>query len=753
MALRKRIWRILLAHKGRYIGILILIFLGSFAFIAMRGVGENYARLVSSFAEGNLQEDLSFSTDRPLENIAALEQAYGAAIEPYRYRDVALPAGGELRLITPGHRVNLPAVTSGRGLQGPGEILTDPFFLTNHGLGVGDSVRLGSGDFEIVGTMALPQYIYPLKYINDILPPSGFGIGLISEGDMDSFSESVTVYSVRFADREGVSAGLIGLREALQSEDVSLADWTDAENNKRIRMAWATITGAQTMAVPLPVAMFLLCCLIVGIMIWRMVRADDVIIGTLYAEGYRRRELLRHYMAIPLLLAAAGGVLGVLLGLPTVAPMVEYMATSYYVIPYDGVIIAPQDILIGILMPVLFLGAASFLVIRRELRKSAAELMKGDREAAKINFLERHIRLERFPFRIKFQLREQLRSIPRLLFLLLGVTAASIMMLFGFTINHSMNTVFKGSSEDVFDYAYEYTFKEIRQDAAPGGMVPEGAVPFNAIRCYPEGRENAEFYLTGITADSEGIQLRDAQGNLLPKGQVNITVLLADRLKVKQGDSIAFINKLDGARYELAIDGIAQTYSGQFVYMPLEAFNSMTGQPAGSYSGVFSAGELPYADKELSGVKDLQNLPNAMEDIAMPMTMVVVFMTLIAAVMGAIIIFLVTSLMIEEGRGTISLLKVFGYRGREVSRLMLGSSTWVVLAGFVLAIPLMLLSAGAMYAYLGEMINMVLPMILSPVYVLVSFLLIMAVYQLTKRFCGRRLVKVPMSEALKAGAE
>jgi putative ABC transport system permease protein len=78
-------------------------------------------------------------------------------------------------------------------------------------------------------------------------------------------------------------------------------------NNKRARMAWASITGLKTMSVPVPAAMFLLCCLIIGIMIWRMIRYESVIIGTLYAQGYRRRELMRHYMTIPLLLAITGG--------------------------------------------------------------------------------------------------------------------------------------------------------------------------------------------------------------------------------------------------------------------------------------------------------------------------------------------------------------------------------------------------------------------------------------------------------------
>jgi len=113
----------------------------------------------------------------------------------------------------------------------------------------------------------------------------------------------------------------------------------------------------------------------------------------------------------------------------------------------------------------------------------------------------------------------------------------------------------------------------------------------------------------------------------------------------------------------------------------------------------------------------------------------------------------VTSLMIEESRGTISMLKVFGYRSKEIGKLILNSSTWVVIAGFILGIPVMLIFGTAMWRYLGEMINMVLPMIVNPLYVLVSFVVIITVYLFTKWLCGRKLAKISMSEALKAGAE
>ncbi len=93
MALRKRVWRILKENKGRYIGIVILILLGSFYFIAATGIANNLEKMVVGFAEEYRQEDLTFSVDRPIEDVAALESESGALIEAYRQYDVKLPAG------------------------------------------------------------------------------------------------------------------------------------------------------------------------------------------------------------------------------------------------------------------------------------------------------------------------------------------------------------------------------------------------------------------------------------------------------------------------------------------------------------------------------------------------------------------------------------------------------------------------------------------------------------------------------------
>jgi putative ABC transport system permease protein len=743
MVLRKRIKRIIGENKGRYTGIFILIFLGSFAFVMMSGLGDNMANMLGSFAEQNMQEDIMFGTDERLENLPALERQSGAVIDYHRYTDIVLPAG-ELRLMTPSSRVNIPAILSGRGLQNPGEILLDPIIIQFLGLDIGGQINVGGRGFSIVGTAATPNYVYILRFVHDIMPDSSFGIGIISDADMEAFPESVLVYTARFTDRDDISGQLIRLRN-LVSEERAITEWAMAGINNRIQTPWASITGMQTVSAPMVIIMLLLCCLIVGLMISRMVKSDAVVIGTLYALGYRRKELIRHYMAIPLIWSVVAGLAGVLLALPTVGPTVGMM-TEFYNFPVTGMSVSVLNVILGVLLPVAFMGLSGFFVIRKILKHKAVELMRGDWKKSKVNIIERNLKLERFKFSTKFGLREQIRSIPRLLFLLFGVSIAAMLIMFGFTLNNSFNAIMGSAAGEMFDFDLEYSFRTVQT-----GEVPEGAEPFNAMRSAPEGRDGIDFYTMAVATDIVGMTLRDARGERLPMNQVNITSPLAGRLNIGVGDAVRIVDQLDGRAYSLIIGGIVDTPSMQFIFMPLDDFNLMTGHAPGSFSGLLSNRELDFDPRILSGVSNLRM--EDMGDFGAIMTMMVAFFIALSVLIGAVIIFLITSMMIEESRVTISMLKVFGYRRKEAAKLILNSSTPVVFIGFCLGIPMMLVTGNFLFGYIVEMVNMVLPMIINPLNILVSFVIIFAMYWLTKRLCARKLAKIPMSEALKAATE
>lgn len=665
MALNKRILRMLSEHKAKYIGVLVLILLGSFVMVLMTGIGQNMDGLITSFIEQNRQEDACFALDAPISNIAKLEDTTGSIIEAQHSSDISLSDTLTLRLLSETKKVNIPAITEGRGINQNGEILLMSAFATANGYEIGESIEAGGKAFTVVGFMALPHYIYPTQYVNELtVSYDNFGVAIISPADFEGLRNSDTSYSVRFLEREeSMGAQAARLRGELSTRGNRIKEWVDVENNKRASMAATSMSSAKVMSVPIPMAMFLMCCLITSIMIWRMVRADSIIIGTLYAQGYRRRELLRHYLALPILIAIAGSVAGSLLALPCIGPAVRVFA-YFFIIPITDIGVNAIYAIGGVLLPLLLMGLSSFFVINSALKHSPAELMKGGAASPKVNPLERSLNLEKLKFGTKFKLREQLRSISRLLFLLLGVTGASTLMLWGFTMISSVNAVFNNDTVN-YNFEYEYTFRETQF-----GEAPDGAGVFTNARFYSQEDTNIEFTTCGIEPEADMMTLLDASGTPLANNQINITSALAQRLGVSPGDEVTVINKQDGMQHTFHIDAIADAYTIQMIYIPISQLNELLDIPGNAYTGIWSSSKLDIPEEELLGFVKMSEIGNAAKDFMGPVYMEAGAISFMACIIGIIIIYLVTTLIIEESRSTVSMFKIFGYKRHEIRKLL-----------------------------------------------------------------------------------
>jgi putative ABC transport system permease protein len=110
-------------------------------------------------------------------------------------------------------------------------------------------------------------------------------------------------------------------------------------------------------------------------------------------------------------------------------------------------------------------------------------------------------------------------------------------------------------------------------------------------------------------------------------------------------------------------------------------------------------------------------------------------------------------LIIEENRNTISLFKILGYRPKEVNKLILDSNTIVVVIGYLIGIPILLTSVTAFMQSLTESMQMTIPTRLNIWYMLLGFVIVMVTYQSAKILSRKKVNRIPMSEALKAGTE
>lgn len=746
MALFRKAIRTMAEQKARYIGSMLLLMISSMMFVTLNLTSINLDHAFTTFSEQNALSDAEFSVKAEID-AAQLGSRFAAQIEPGGTADCEVEPGQTLRVFAMMDAVNIPALDEG-SLPGASEIMLDRRFAETNGYKIGDTITVANREFTVSGYTFLPNYIYVIKskeaMMND---PQAFGVGVVGKADFASLPEPNKVYALRFMERENIKVQEAEVKNALRSQGINISNWQSTEKKVNVSYIPMEIGVLSTMSAAMPLAMLALSCILLGMLMWRMIKSESVIIGTLYAQGYRRRELRRHYLMYPLLISLSGSLAGSVLGWLLMDSVFDLMLTAFPMPVYET-IAAPWLIVVAVLLPVLVLGGVTWGIIGKILKTPPAILMKGGEAKSKMNIIERSMRLDRLKFNTKFQIREQVRSLSRSFFLLFGVVVATMLILYGFTLKSSVDYMLNEGIKEMYNLKYEYVFTSEKT-----GTPPPGTEQFGAAYVSLADHEDVSFYVTGILPDTERIKLKDTSGGTLKPDQITVTVPLAQKLNLYAGDSITVFDTENGKEHTFIIGKVADTYAGEFLFMPLDQFNAEFGLPANAYIGIWSDEPLTFAPGEVQSTKSLDAIVKGFGVLMSQMGPMIYGLIAAAFIVGLMIIYIATGLVVDENRISISLMKVFGYRKKEIGKLILNSNTLIVVAGYLLGIPVLLGTVRALYQSLTESLQLVLPVKLNVWYMLLGFAIVMITFEFAKLMCRKRVARIPMSEALKAGTE
>lgn len=746
MVINNKIKRTMLESKSQYLGSLALIIISCLLFTMFTLLSVNMDNITSSFGKSYMQEDADFITDKKLTNISAVESKFDMKIEEGSSFDYSVTKDKALRIFRENGKINIPAIIEGKALSS-NDILIDPAYAKANKLKLGDSIQIYAESFTISGFMSLPNYIYPLKAETDILnDANNFGIAMISKTDYSTVNRGNNFYSIKFNDNSNLDSKISDFKNYLNSNNVIILKWMSSSDNPRITYVTAKLKGINSMSSSLPISILVLTCILTGIVMWRMLKRESVIIGTLYALGYKKKQIVNHYLRYPLYIAFAGGIIGTLLGTLTLRPMVNFMV-SYFNMPVGVLDFNIKYIIISILLPVVFLSICGYFVVEKALKSSPIDLMRGANENNKVGFIEKHLKLDKLKFSTKFKVREQLRSIPRSIFLLLGVILATMLLLMGFAAKDSLDYLMKDGFNQAFKYNYHYVFNSMQQGSPLNGEA------FSEIPFTLKSDTKLGFTVYGVNSASEYITFKDKSGSKLSTDKVIITRPLADKLNIKSQDTIIVIDKLDSKEYTITIDSIAETYVGSYIYMPLPRLNSMLNYPTESYMGLWSTDKLNLPENKLLTTVTVADMKNAFNSMTKPLQSYLGAIAFMAFIIGLIVIYVVTSLIIEENKENISLMKIFGYRKKEIYSMILNSSSFIVVLGYILGVPILLVSLSALFKSVTKDMTISLPITISYGYLFIGFVIVYLTYELSKTLSKKKVNRISMIEILKSRLE
>ncbi|MDD2534534.1 MAG: FtsX-like permease family protein [Eubacteriales bacterium] len=766
MVLRKRIPRQLLKHKGRFISLIFLIFLGSMTLTMLNMVVTNLQGSFDWLTEVGKADDIRVWTLNEPSNLESLGKILNADVEARTAVDAKWQDDITLRVFEVNYSVDQPVILDGNALQRDSDILLDPAFAAMQKLAIGDTIELAGRTFWISGYMALPDYIYPTHFETDLVTdPASFGVAVVTKRAImqlvsDAPAEDWTVdrsYGIRFHPGFALNQETTENQSQTIYQDLKdrfkdrygLVRWLERKDNIRINMVKSEIAGQKAMSKSLPVAIFMINIVLLASVLWRMIRMEFQLIGTLRAQGLSKMEVLRHYLTLPLTLAVIGGISGTLGGIGVARPFLVYY-TQFFALPLKQAQYDPLIILSGTLIPVLLLGLTATYVVMRAVKLPPKTLMRGFRRKPKAMFIERLFRFHNLKFAMKFRARQMVRSAGKLFGAAIGVAFASMMMLTGFLMSDSYSSFMGDGLSDIFQYEKNYVFKTEqsinRYDGEQYQML--------AARTLDKGYA---ILIEGLPENSQLLKLTDKSGqtiDLKPGSKACIiTRVLADKMKIGPGDVISFINDIDDEIHYIRISGVAEIYTLSTVFIPLDEFNRRFDRPKDSFIGLYSIQTHHIPSEDLLLTEDMNDLLTSLDSYTNLMRISLLSIGFFASLMALVILYILFSLLIDENGKTIALLKILGYETREIRTLMLRIFDAPFLIGFILGIPMLFNFYGALMAQSFQEINMTMPLYLSTKNIVSGFAILYITYVLTRNISGRKILKIDMTDVLKSIGE
>ena len=688
--------------------------------------------------------------------------------------------------------INKAYLVKGKLPKNENEITMLPKYAKIHNIKIGDKYKLGDKEYKVVGFTYAPDYIFPLVAFSiPVFDAKTNNIVYINSSNYDEVSGTEErTYSIVFNDknvkREFEIEVSVGDENAEQKNGETTEQKYDENsmlkllNSKDITMSPFTIARlGRIAALQLEFATnrlfakyFLYLLLVISVIVITIItkkRIDDerLQIGVLKSLGYNKFSIAVSYLTYPIVGSIIGGILGYLVGCLSYKSLAK-MYLSYYIVPLDNFSVDIIYLVKSIFIPLVFLSILCYLVAIFMLRKNALALLR-EGSNLKVNIFSKIANklTSKLAFKQRFKYSLALRSIPKLL--VVAITAFSTGMLIVLTligVDLMDNVIDKSFSGMKFDYMI-YTLNveneklDDKSDYVLASNINLDKVLKKNGKVKDMKKEEVVISVTGIDTDAKYIDVlnkkgKDIKKKLEEKNTIIINSNMQELYDLEVGDTI--ISKIDEQNtIEYKIIDIAEEYMDMTGYVNRSYYSKDLGFDKPMYTMVHSNNKYFEDTQKLSSdvsekiatvinFEDLKgNIKDQMDKFNASIYVVIAF----AAIMAFVIILVIANIIVEENKKTISLMKVLGYKNKEISSIVLNIYTPVIIISYLLSIPAMIKFLEMVIKALSSDTEMTIPIVLSYPKAILGLLGLLIAYYVALAICKKTLNKIPLAIALK----
>lgn len=742
--LGKRLFRELKCNFLRYLALVLLIVMGMYAVVSVVGAADTIIVGSKEKAEENHMEDGQFSVFFPLTQEQEKELTdTGIVLEKMFSTDREAADGSIVRLMKNREHINLLDLEEGRLAKSYGEVVLEKRYCEEHGLKTEDGITIDGQELKIVGIGSSPDYDLPMQTFSDMaVESSRFGTGFVTEKQYAKMQENGAskaedyCYAYRLNDSGMTDEEVKQRVRELDSEPQKLTFFVKRKDNPRILAAAGDMQIKREAGLLAGVIIMVLFTYVISVFVIHQIQQESSVIGTLYALGAKKKDLLLHYITLPAILTFVGGVAGALSGFSRIGiPVQTADSYRYFSIPKLEVRYSAGLIVYSMAMPPVVSVIVNFSVINRRLSRTALSLIRNEQKTDKaINW-----KLGKMKFIRLFQLRQMMRERRTGLTVVCGMLISLLVLMIGLNCYILCENVQRDSIDSTrFEYMYSLKY--------PVKEVPQGGEA-----CYVEALSKTAMGYTlnvsviGIDGDNTYYDARPVKG----KGNLVINRSVQQKYGLHMGDKLILTDNAEDVEHVFTVEGICEHASGLAVFMDIGSMRELFGQEEAYYNVLLSDRELPIDEGRIYNITTREDVAHSTSIFTSLMMPLIIMMTASAAIIFCMVLYLMMGVMIDRASFGISLVQVFGFRTDEIRKLYLNGNVWIVAAGAIFGIPLAKRIMDALYPWM--IANVSVGMNLKfPWYLYVEiFVGVMAVYFAVNTLLVRKLKRITPAEVLK----
>jgi len=585
------------------------------------------------------------------------------------------------------------------------EIVLGDGFAEEHGFTIGDKLQAVINGKEktlsIVGIGLSPEFIYqgqPGSLSPDL---KRFGIlwmrrsPLAAAYDMKGAFNNVVLSVTRDAGVEDIITQLDLILEAYGG----LGAISRENQNSHFFISEELKQLGQTATI-IPTIFIAVAAFLLNVVIGRLIKTQREQVGILKAFGYRNREIGTHFVLLISVIVLIGLIGGIIFGY-YLGQELSAIYANFYRFPYLKFVINPWDVVVAAIISALAAYSGAYFSVRDAVALPPAEAMRP--EPPKLyhrSILEKLGAAKYLDQPTKMVLRQIGRQRVKFIFGILGVAFAAALMVVGRMSNDSVKYLIETDFRKAQPFDLGVSFRDNISDHALMEMVRMPGVYYGeAHRTVPVRMiYNHRRHLTSIQGYPQDMKLRKIldeheQPVNVPEGGLLLTKKLGEILKVQAGDTLA-IEFLDGSRESAKIEvaGFIKQFIGLSGYMDIDELSKLLPDRrvvSGAYLLIdrsfeeeitASLTESPFVGEIISKQKIIQRF---YDSTAQTWLIMALFISLFAGAMAFSVVYNNARISLSERSRELASLRVLGFRRGEISYILLGELTVLVL----LAIP------------------------------------------------------------------